>query len=427
MRRNATRNAPQKPENENEANIDPLVSDGTPHCMKSEYGSSSAVRFPISIMNCSRNDTNSDCHQQSERQSRDISLEDLAPRRDKYPPRTTLSSNATNNKMSVHNLISDDASDEQGFNSNPVISNETPDTSYQEDGIFGNKPNAFQMFRPGSRQGLGNTVYPSLLSSPISNHLRFESGPPMFPSAHEGSRRKSAERQMPRFSSRYVEKGSMQRERDGVQGFTEEKSLPVDYSGIPSSAIDSGKKQITTHEGAFPNSQRTVKSPYQPLVNEPKAKRPWTEQEDSFLRSLVDQLGQGLWAAIASQIPGRSGKQVRERWLNHLSPNVTKRPWSSEEDDIIIESHRRFGNCWSRIAKLLEGRSDNSVKNRFYTTLRRRISTPSIPRTSGKRGNQTFAQENLSSKRRRTSPTPQQPSEQVEIVNRRYKQARVWE
>lgn len=124
---------------------------------------------------------------------------------------------------------------------------------------------------------------------------------------------------------------------------------------------------------------------------EPKAKRPWTESEDLVLRDLVQKLGTGAWAAMAQQIPGRTGKQVRERWLNHLSPSVTKRPWSIEEDNVIIENHKRIGNCWSRIAKLLQGRSDNSVKNRYYTTLRRRIASTSSSTDSDRKRKRTHS------------------------------------
>lgn len=104
-----------------------------------------------------------------------------------------------------------------------------------------------------------------------------------------------------------------------------------------------------------------------------RSKRPWTKMEDEKLCVLVREIGVGLWAAIASRIVGRTGKQVRERWLNHLSPNVVKRPWSVEEDELIVDMHLKVGNCWSRIAKMMKGRSDNSVKNRFYTTLKRRL------------------------------------------------------
>lgn len=163
-------------------------------------------------------------------------------------------------------------------------------------------------------------------------------------------------------------------------------------------------------------------------IVEPKAKRPWTEREDALLRQLVAKLGAGLWAAIAAQIPERTGKQVRERWLNHLSPGVTKRPWSTEEDHIIIESHRRLGNCWSRIAKFLNGRSDNSVKNRFYVTLRRRISSTASP-TSGSAAlacgvnQQTPVQSTLG---KRPAP-PNDLLDRPRVCTQPRKQHRVWE
>lgn len=108
-----------------------------------------------------------------------------------------------------------------------------------------------------------------------------------------------------------------------------------------------------------------------PPVGESKSKRPWTEFEDAQLRTLTERLGIGLWAAIAEHIPFRTGKQVRERWLNHLSPEVHKRPWAPAEDRIIIEGHKKYGNSWSKICKLLEGRSENMCKNRFHCKLRK--------------------------------------------------------
>lgn len=153
-----------------------------------------------------------------------------------------------------------------------------------------------------------------------------------------------------------------------------ERNHPVTHL----SATDRGVSGNRTTSGAI--KKYSTSSRVQ--CNEPKAKRPWMESEDIILRGLVKRLGVGLWAAMAQQIPGRTGKQVRERWLNHLSPSVTKRPWSMEEDNIIIDQHKKIGNCWSRISKLLQGRSDNSVKNRYYTTLRRRISINSNAKMS---------------------------------------------
>jgi len=105
----------------------------------------------------------------------------------------------------------------------------------------------------------------------------------------------------------------------------------------------------------------------------PKTKRKWNKHEDERLKSLFEELGHGAWAAMARHMPNRSGKQVRERWLHHLSPGVSKKAWTVTEDNVILEQRKKIGNSWSIIAAMLQGRSDNAVKNRYYTTLRRRV------------------------------------------------------
>ncbi|KAG2536450.1 transcriptional activator Myb-like [Panicum virgatum] len=87
---------------------------------------------------------------------------------------------------------------------------------------------------------------------------------------------------------------------------------------------------------------------------------------------MVEMYGDRKWAAISRHLPGRIGKQCRERWTNHLRPEIDKAKniWTEEDDMNLIEAHKVYGNRWSLIARKLEGRSENSVKNHWNATKR---------------------------------------------------------
>lgn len=97
--------------------------------------------------------------------------------------------------------------------------------------------------------------------------------------------------------------------------------------------------------------------------------------EDRMLLSLVDQHGAKKWTQIAHHLPGRIGKQCRERWHNHLNPLVKRNTqWTSEEEWILYLLNRDKANKWADIANILEGRTDNTIKNHWNSSMKRRIS-----------------------------------------------------
>lgn len=65
--------------------------------------------------------------------------------------------------------------------------------------------------------------------------------------------------------------------------------------------------------------------------------------------------------------------QQNEAWRPGVDPRLNKSPWQPEEEMIFISKHKSFGNKWTEIAKSLEGRNDNAVKNHFYSSIRKVI------------------------------------------------------
>ena len=100
----------------------------------------------------------------------------------------------------------------------------------------------------------------------------------------------------------------------------------------------------------------------------PKA---WTKEEDAQLLGIVKRMaGPMKWSIVALSLPGRTGKQCRERYVNHLNPRLKVTDWNALEDAMIFHLYNSMGSHWAKMSKVIPGRTDNGIKNRFHNLRR---------------------------------------------------------
>lgn len=115
--------------------------------------------------------------------------------------------------------------------------------------------------------------------------------------------------------------------------------------------------------------------------NAPRRRRAtWSVEEDELLKTIVpeqlNKTGKTCWSTISRLMPDRDSKQCRDRWLNHLDPQVQKhatRPWTDEEDSKLVNFIKKHGTRWRLMQiSILPDRTELNIKNRWNSAMKRR-------------------------------------------------------
>ena len=101
----------------------------------------------------------------------------------------------------------------------------------------------------------------------------------------------------------------------------------------------------------------------------------WTLAEDTALLRIRRENPNMTWVKVAEQIPYRTAKQCRERWVNHLAPTISKKEWTLEEDLQLIYLAKKFDRHWSAISKNMKGRAPLACRNHFNALQKRLLNT----------------------------------------------------
>ncbi|EJK70811.1 hypothetical protein THAOC_07802 [Thalassiosira oceanica] len=110
-----------------------------------------------------------------------------------------------------------------------------------------------------------------------------------------------------------------------------------------------------------------------------RAYKKWTEEEDERLKELVRGFGSERvrWAQLATEMPGRDFRRCEERWMR-IDPSISQSPFTAEEDRAIVrfQANEDKAGKWAELAKSLPGRTRKQIRDRWRNTISKAASEP---------------------------------------------------
>lgn len=128
--------------------------------------------------------------------------------------------------------------------------------------------------------------------------------------------------------------------------------------------------------------------------------------EDMIINKFVQKYGEGKWFILENFLPNRTRHQIRERYMNYLSPNLKHTPFTKEDDELIIKLVAEYGHSWKTIASFFPTHSRNEIKCRWNSRLSHRMNSH----------NRKFGKDKIGKKRKNTSLIKDE-IKQVEFAN----------
>ena len=104
-----------------------------------------------------------------------------------------------------------------------------------------------------------------------------------------------------------------------------------------------------------------------------RERRPFSSEEDEMLKRLVARYGDNNWAIISSLMVNRTVRQCRERWVNSLSDNIVKGLWTDEEDMLLLQLYKENGPHWKHMEKCFPGRAQYDIRNRCRSLIKKKM------------------------------------------------------